>query len=168
MEWCRRHWNYEQWNYGVLFQLSSECIILDYLSECCHKILCGNSSLDTAKYRDTTLENILKFSIECVSTNVSYEYRHVNGINPLTINSVRGDQMIHVSWYALCETALSVCYRLYDERCRWSVGCLLDINPIFISARRLKTDIDKYNNWIDSLTRDQMIYTRILSLAKLF
>ncbi len=83
-----RRWNYEWWNYGVLFQLSSESIILDGSSERCHKILCWNSHLDTAKYRGTTLEKVLKFSIECVSTTVSYEYQRVNGIIYLTINSV--------------------------------------------------------------------------------
>ncbi len=46
------------------------------------------SRLDTAKYRDTTLEKILKFSIERVSPTTSYEYRRVNGIIYLTINSV--------------------------------------------------------------------------------
>ncbi len=63
-------------------------IILDGLSERCHKMLCWNSRLDTAKYRDTTLEKILKFSIERVSATVSYEYPRVNGIIYLTINSV--------------------------------------------------------------------------------
>ncbi len=88
MEQCRWHWNYEQWNYEILFQLSSESIILEGLSECCHKTLCWNSRLDTAKYRDTTLEKNLKFSIEHVSAIVSYEYWRVNGIIYLTINSV--------------------------------------------------------------------------------
>ncbi len=80
MEWCHKRWNYELWNYEVLFQLSSQSIILDSLSKCCHKILCWNNCHVTVKYRDTTLEKILKFSIERVSATVSYEYRRVNGI----------------------------------------------------------------------------------------
>ncbi len=79
---------YEWWNYEVLFQLSSESSRLDGLSECCLKILYWNSHLDTAKYRDTTLEKILQLSIERVSTTVSYEYQRVNGIIYLTINYV--------------------------------------------------------------------------------
>ncbi len=31
-KWCRRHWNYERWNYEILFQLSSENFFISCLS----------------------------------------------------------------------------------------------------------------------------------------
>ncbi len=65
-----------------------ESIILDGSSERCYKISCWNSRLGTAKYGNTTLEKILEFSIERISTTLLYEYRRVNGIIYLTINSV--------------------------------------------------------------------------------
>ncbi len=99
MEWYHKHWNYKRWNYEVLFLLSSESIILDGSSERCHKILCWNSRLDSAKYRHTTLGEIVKFSIERVSTTVSYECRRVDGIIYLSINSVSRRSNDTVSWY---------------------------------------------------------------------
>lgn len=42
--------------------------------------LAENKRLDTAKYRDTTLEKMLKIGIEYVSALVLYEYQRVNGI----------------------------------------------------------------------------------------
>ncbi len=90
-----------------------ESITLDGLSEYCHKISCWNSRLDTTKYRDTTLEKILKFSIEWVSDTVLYEYRHENSIIYLTINSVSrrsNDRSIMIRVLS-CEMALTLLFR---------------------------------------------------------
>ncbi len=98
-------------------------IILDGSSECCYKILCLNGCHETAKYRDTTLERILKFIIECVSAIVSYENRRMNGIIYLTIYSLsrRSNDMHIVIRALLCETALrhaSTQFRLPDKGSR--------------------------------------------------
>ncbi len=55
----------------AIMKLFSSCQNLSYLTAHPNAVI----KSCTAKYRDTTLEKILKFSIECVSTTVSYEYR---------------------------------------------------------------------------------------------
>ncbi len=85
--------NWENWTKQIKISCGwrnnfFKSIILDGLSEYCHKILCWNSHLDTTKYHDTILEKIIKFSIERVSCTVLYEYQRVNSIIYLKISSV--------------------------------------------------------------------------------
>ncbi len=80
--------NYQIFFFLILLSFPNLFIIfLNFLSLTCSK-LCWNSRLDTAKYCDTTSEKSLKFSFKRVSATVLYEYRRVNVIIYLTINSV--------------------------------------------------------------------------------
>ncbi len=153
MEWCHRCWNYERWNYEVLFQLES--IILDGSSQCCHKILCWNSRLDTAKYHDTTLEKILKFSIERISATVSYEYRHANSIIYLTVNSVsrRSNDACIMIRVLSCETALRCVWlkRLEKLLCVYSKSLfkkiLFTLEIIFTKRQKFSKQTKKLYAW---------------------
>ncbi len=99
-----------------------ESVILHGLSDYSHKISCWNSRLDTTKYRDTTLEKILKFSIERVSDTVLYKYRSVNCIIYLTINSVlrRSNDWYIMIRVSSCEIALTLTvHRCNRNRPNW-------------------------------------------------
>ncbi len=115
-------WSLENWTKQIKLSCGwhnnfFESIILDGSSDYCHKISCWNSRLNITKYRDTTLEKILKFSMERVSDTVLYEYRRVNSIIYLTINSVSRRSygrciMIRI---LSCETALTHAHKCWHN-----------------------------------------------------